>query len=81
MLKNLHMSKICSTFASQNANHTRKEAFMQAALKQDIYSVNEHTLIDPNWRSQRSYSRKEFMDKLAKRLGKHYGMDDIRNAQ
>ena len=75
------MSKICCTFASQNAKHTRKEAFMQAALKQDIYSVNEHTLIDPNWRSQRSYSRKEFMDKLAKRLGKHYGMDDIRNAQ
>ena len=54
---------------------------MQATLRQDIYSDNEHTLIDPNWRSQRSYSRKEFMDKLAKRLGKHYGMDDIRNAQ
>jgi len=54
---------------------------METAVRQDIYSVNEHTLIDPNWRSQRSYSRKEFMDKLAKRLGKHYGMDDIRNAQ
>ena len=73
------MSKICCTFASQNAKHTRKN--MEAALRQDIYSVNEHTLIDPNWRSQRSYSRKEFMDKLAKRLGEHYGMDDIRNAQ
>ena len=73
------MSKICCTFASQNAKHTRKN--MEAALRQDIYSVDEHTLIDPNWRSQRSYSRKEFMDKLAKRLGKHYGMDDIRNAQ
>ena len=63
----------------RKTQNTRKN--MEAAVRQDIYSVNEHTLIDPDWRSQRSYSRKEFMDKLAKRLGKHYGMDDIRNAQ
>ena len=40
-----------------------------------------HPIIDPNWRTQPSCSRKEFMDELAHRVGAHYGLTDIRDAQ
>ena len=43
--------------------------------------VSERPIIASEWRSQRSYSRSEFMDKLAKRLGKHFGLADIREAK
>ena len=55
------------------------------AVKQESYdwypNVMERPIIDPNWRDQPSYSRKEFMDELARRVGSHYGLADIRDAQ
>lgn len=30
--------------------------------------------------SKQYYTRQEFMDELAKRLGQHYGLNDIREA-
>ena len=55
------------------------------AVKQKSYdwypNVMERPIIDPNWREQPSYSRKEFMDELARRVGSHYGLADIRDAQ
>ena len=55
------------------------------AVKQKSYDLDanivENPIIDPNWREQPSYSRKEFMDELAHRLGAHYGLADIRDAQ
>ena len=44
-------------------------------------NVSERSLINPDWRNQRSFSREEFMNKLAQRLGKHYGLADIRDAR
>ena len=44
-------------------------------------NVKERPIIDPNWRTQPTYSRKEFMDELARRVGSHYGLADIRDAQ
>lgn len=57
---------------------------MDASLRQTYdwnTNVSERPLIDPNWRNQPSCTRDEFMDKLARRLGKHYGMADIRDAK
>ena len=55
------------------------------AVKQTSYdwdsNIMERPIIDPNWKAQPSYSRKEFMDELAHRVGAHYGLDDIRDAQ
>ena len=54
---------------------------MEAALKTsyDFDSrVSERPIIDPNWRTQPSCSREEFMDELAHRVGAHYGLADIR---
>ena len=55
------------------------------AVKQTSYdwdsNIMERPIIDPNWKAQPSYSRKEFMDELAQRVGAHYGLDDIRDAQ
>ena len=44
-------------------------------------SVMEQPIIDSNWRTQPTFSRKEFMDELARRVGAHYGLADIRDAQ
>ena len=34
----------------------------------------------PNYADRKLYTVDEFMDDLAKRLGKHYGLNDIREA-
>lgn len=44
-------------------------------------NVSNRQLIDQNWRNQRSYTRDEFMNELAQRIGKHYGLADIRDAK
>ena len=57
---------------------------MKAARKISYYQGNDTTsspIIDLDWRNQPSRSRKEFMDELAQRVGRHYGMADIRDAQ
>ena len=43
--------------------------------------VTERPIIDPNWRNQPDCSKEEFMNKLAQRLGQHYGLADIRDAK
>ena len=35
---------------------------------------------EPTSTGKQFYTVEEFMDKLAKRLGKHYGLNDIREA-
>ncbi len=44
---------------------------MEALRQTHDFNTNasERPLIDSNWRNQRSYSREEFMTKLAQRLG------------
>ena len=56
------------------------EAVRQTMYDWDV-NVMAHPIIDPDWRTQPSYSRKEFMDELARRVGSHYGLADIRDAQ
>ena len=42
--------------------------------------VMENSIKDTNSRNLKGRSIGEFMDELAKRLGKHYGLKDIREA-
>ena len=65
----------------QRKSKTIKQTSMEAALRQDEFLTQERPLIDQHWRSQRTYTREEFMNKLAKRLGEHYGLADIRDAK
>ena len=58
------MSDFCSTFAPQKFK-TTKLTIMEAALQQNYQAPKYHSL-------------DEFADKLAKKLGQHYGMNDIR---
>ena len=55
------------------------------AVRQTSYDwssdIQEKPIIDPNWRTQPTRSRKEFMDELARRVGSHYGLADIREAK
>ena len=65
-------------------NYYYKIKYMEAE-RQTLYdldvNVMMHPIIDPDWRNQPSYSRKEYMDDLARRVGSHYGLADIRDAQ
>ncbi len=74
------MSDFYCTFAPQKFNNRIMEAVRQKSYDLDA-NVVEYPIIDPNWREQPSYSRQEFMDELARRLGAHYGLADIRDAQ
>ena len=56
------------------------EAVRQTSYEWDS-NVMGRPIIDPNWRTQPTYSHKEFMDELARRVGAHYGLADIRDAQ
>ena len=54
------------------------------AVRQTSYdlgaSVLENPIKDTNRRNLKGRPIEEFMDELAKRLGKHYGLNDIREA-
>ena len=68
--------------------HSKRETnrikYMEA-VRQTSYdwgsNVMERPIIDANWSTQPTCSRKEFMDELARRVGSHYGLADIRDAQ
>ena len=56
------MSFFCSTFAVEKFND---KGLMEATLQQNHQASQYHSL-------------DEFADKLAKKLGQHYGVNDIR---
>ena len=64
MLNYLHISFFCCNFASQNAKVNKN---MEAAQT-----------INANYQANNYHSLDEFADKLAKKLGQYYGMNDIR---
>ena len=80
----MRISKIIRTFAPAKVMDTNVRTIMDAVRQTsrdwDSNGIN-HPIIDPNWRTQPSCSRKEFMDELARRVGSHYGLADIRDAQ
>ena len=57
--------------------HTIEE--LDSSLKAIIH--RERPLIDPDWRSKPTYSWEEVYEELCKDLGKHYGLNDIREAK
>ena len=63
--KNLHVSFFCCTFATTKVNEKQRIKLMEAAVQQNYQTSQYHSL-------------DEFADKLAKKLGQHYGMNDIR---
>jgi hypothetical protein len=54
------------------------------AVRQTSYDLNvnamRNSIMDTNRRNLKGRPIEEFMDELAKRLGKHYGLNDIREA-
>ena len=55
------------------------EAVRQSAYDVDV-NVTRTPIKDANKRLLKGRPVEEFMDELAKRLGKHYGLNDIREA-
>ena len=57
---------------------------MEAAVRPASYDVNvnmiDNPIVDTDGRTMKGRPVEEFMDELAKRLGKHYGLNDIREA-
>ena len=80
--KYLHMSKKICTFAADldakasrtcvraQLIHELKRLTNMEAVRQTLYDMSSPT-----------YSREEFKDELARRVGTHYGLADIREAQ
>ena len=55
------------------------EAVRQTSYNMDV-NFMRNQLVDTNQRNLKGRPIEEFMDELAKRLGKHYGLNDIREA-
>jgi len=55
------------------------EAVRQTSYDLEV-DVMENPIKDTNSRNLKGRPIGEFMDELAKRLGKHYGLNDIREA-
>ena len=58
---------------------------MEAMLKQTSYELGsdviERPLIDPDWRNKPIHAWEDVYEGLCKDLGKHYGLNDIREAK
>ena len=54
------------------------------AVRQTTYGIDVAVMENPRMETSRDNQKgrpiEEFMDELAKRLGKHYGLNDIREA-
>ena len=55
------------------------EAVRQTSYDVDV-NVMRSPIVDTNQSNLKGRPIEEFMDELAKRLGKHYGLNDIREA-
>lgn len=78
----LRMSENCCTFAVAKVKTTKPtgmEAVRQTKYDLDV-NVMRTPISDTSSRSLKGRPVDEFMDELAKRLGKHYGLNDIREA-
>ena len=64
---------------------TQKLTNMQATLEKTSFDfemdVTERPLIDPNWREKPIHAWEDVYEGLCKDLGKHYGLNDIREAK
>ena len=76
------MSENCCTFALAKVKTTKlteMEAVRQTSYDLGI-NVMDNPIMDTNRSNLKGRPIEEFMDELAKRLGKHYGLNDIREA-
>ena len=82
MHKCLHMSENCCTFAPAKVKTTQLTSM--EGVRQTSYGLDVNVMgtqgIGTTGRTLKGRPIEEFMDELAKRLGKHYGMNDIREA-
>jgi len=76
------MSENCCTFAPAKVKTTQLTSM--EAVRQTSYGLDVNVMGNPvqetNNRTLKGRPIEEFMDELAKRLGKHYGLNDIREA-
>jgi len=76
------MSFFCCTFAASKVKTTQLTSM--EAVRQTSYGLDVNVMGNPvqetNNRTLKGRPIEEFMDELAKRLGKHYGLNDIREA-
>ena len=63
-------------------NQRKEETILNMeAVRQTSYDLDVNVMgMDTRKRSLKGRPVEEFMDELAKRLGKHYGLNDIREA-
>ena len=76
------MSIICCTFAAAKVKTTKltdMEAVRQTSYDLGV-NVMGNPIMDTTGRNLKGRPIEEFADDLAKRLGKHYGLNDIREA-
>ena len=77
------MSEKSCNFASQNAKQqklTNMEAVRKSTYDLELDAM-ERPLIDPDWRSKPMHNWEDVYEELCKDLGKHYGLNDIREAK
>ena len=72
----LHISKKSCTFASQNAKHTIMVTAQPTSERSFGNRMHEPMLSVSTGRALHSID--EFADRLGKKLGQHYGVNDIR---
>jgi len=80
--KCLRMSENCCTFAVAKVKTiklTSMEAVRDTSYGMDV-NVMGSPVVETTGRTLKGRPIEEFMDELAKRLGKHYGLNDIREA-
>lgn len=73
------MLYLCSRKGQTTTKLTGMEAVRQTSYDQDV-NFMRNQLVDANQSNLKGRPIEEFMDELAKRLGKHYGLNDIREA-
>ncbi len=58
---------------------------MEAAKKEPMFALDEQlvgqTLIDSNWRDRSKRPWADVYEEMCKDLGRHYGLNDIREAR
>ena len=69
---------LCSRKGLNHKKLTSMEAVRQTSY--DYVNVIGNPIADSNHGNLKGRPIEEFMDELAKRLGKHYGLKDIREA-
>ena len=66
-------------FAEKSPNPCICPKFVVLLQRKSLYNKIMEAQLQQNYQARKYHSLDEFADKLAKKLGQHYGMNDIRD--